>query len=99
MTAKHRIKKTAVLLTSIDNRNALKANLEKRFQKCKKINKKDDKTIKRKFNFESGGGSLESSSDIDECSKSIKFTTPKKKKGKIKNKKAKKDASQDDNNE
>ncbi|GBM00749.1 hypothetical protein AVEN_150914-1 [Araneus ventricosus] len=29
VTAKHRIKKTAVLLTSIDNRNALKANLEK----------------------------------------------------------------------
>ncbi|GBM83694.1 hypothetical protein AVEN_84261-1 [Araneus ventricosus] len=54
MTAKHRIKKTAVLLTSIDNRNAPKANLEKRFQKCKKINKKDDKTTKRKFNFESG---------------------------------------------
>ncbi|GBN91790.1 hypothetical protein AVEN_267404-1 [Araneus ventricosus] len=49
VTAKHRIKKIAVLLTSIDNRNALKANLEKRFQKCKKINKKDDKTTKRKF--------------------------------------------------
>ncbi|GBM05040.1 hypothetical protein AVEN_60229-1 [Araneus ventricosus] len=32
VTEKHRIKKTAVLLTSIDNRNALKANLEKRFQ-------------------------------------------------------------------
>ncbi|GBM99079.1 hypothetical protein AVEN_4264-1 [Araneus ventricosus] len=29
VTAKHRIKKTAVLLTSIDNRNALKAHLEK----------------------------------------------------------------------
>ncbi|GBL80601.1 hypothetical protein AVEN_225283-1 [Araneus ventricosus] len=29
VTAKHRIKKTAVLLTSIDNRNARKANLEK----------------------------------------------------------------------
>ncbi|GBM95608.1 hypothetical protein AVEN_122420-1 [Araneus ventricosus] len=29
VTAKHRNKKTAVLLTSIDNRNALKANLEK----------------------------------------------------------------------
>ncbi|GBM45759.1 hypothetical protein AVEN_25755-1, partial [Araneus ventricosus] len=29
VTEKHRIKKTAVLLTSIDNRNALKANLEK----------------------------------------------------------------------
>ncbi|GBL64546.1 hypothetical protein AVEN_166830-1 [Araneus ventricosus] len=57
VTAKHRIKKTAVLLISIDSRNALKANLEKRFQKCKKINKKEDKTIKRKFNFESGGGS------------------------------------------
>ncbi|GBO31954.1 hypothetical protein AVEN_274456-1, partial [Araneus ventricosus] len=28
VTSKHRIKKTAVLLTSIDNRNALKANLE-----------------------------------------------------------------------
>ncbi|GBL84526.1 hypothetical protein AVEN_117261-1 [Araneus ventricosus] len=99
VTAKHRIKKTAVLLTSIDDRIALKANLEKRFQKCKKINKKDDKTTKRKFNFESGGGSHDSSSDIDECSNGIKFTTPKEKKGKIKSKKAKKDASQDDNNE
>ncbi|GBO14940.1 hypothetical protein AVEN_35334-1, partial [Araneus ventricosus] len=39
------------------------------------------------------------SSDIDECSHSIKFTTPKEKKEKIKSKKAKKDASQDDNNE
>ncbi|GBN65389.1 hypothetical protein AVEN_144218-1 [Araneus ventricosus] len=29
VTAKHRIKKTSVLLTSIDNRNALEANLEK----------------------------------------------------------------------
>ncbi|GBN48855.1 hypothetical protein AVEN_187826-1, partial [Araneus ventricosus] len=29
VTAKHRIKKIAVLLTSIDNRNTLKANLEK----------------------------------------------------------------------
>ncbi|GBM55441.1 hypothetical protein AVEN_187549-1 [Araneus ventricosus] len=29
VTAKHRIKKTAVFLTSIDSRNALKANLEK----------------------------------------------------------------------
>ncbi|GBL94701.1 hypothetical protein AVEN_84007-1 [Araneus ventricosus] len=76
VTAKHRIKKTAVLVTSIDNTNALKANLEKRFQKCKKINKKDDKTTKRK---ESGGGSHDSSS---ECSNSIKFTTPKEKKGK-----------------
>ncbi|GBM01348.1 hypothetical protein AVEN_135774-1 [Araneus ventricosus] len=28
-TAKHRIRKTAVLLTSIDNKNALKVNLEK----------------------------------------------------------------------
>ncbi|GBM19729.1 hypothetical protein AVEN_882-1 [Araneus ventricosus] len=28
VTAKHRIKKTAILLTSIDNRNTLKANLE-----------------------------------------------------------------------
>ncbi|GBN11761.1 hypothetical protein AVEN_272697-1 [Araneus ventricosus] len=98
VTAKHRIKKTAVLLTSIDNRNALKPNLKKRFQKCKKINKKDDNT-KRKFNFESGGGSHDSSSDIDECSNSIKFTTPKEKKGEIKSKKAKKDASQDYNNE
>ncbi|GBN99175.1 hypothetical protein AVEN_53645-1 [Araneus ventricosus] len=97
--AKHRIKKTAVLLNSLDNRNALKASLEQRFKKCKKINKKDDKTTKRKFNFESGRGSLDSSSDIDECSNSIKFTTPKEKKGKIKSKKAKKDASQDDNNE
>ncbi|GBM29468.1 hypothetical protein AVEN_255850-1 [Araneus ventricosus] len=40
----------------------------------------------------SGGGSHGSSSDIDECSNSIKFTTPKEKK-------VKKDASQDDNNE
>ncbi|GBM11834.1 hypothetical protein AVEN_26763-1 [Araneus ventricosus] len=47
----------------------------------------------------SSGGSHDSSSDIDECSNSIKFTTPKEKKGKIKSKKAKKDASQDDNNE
>ncbi|GBM89622.1 hypothetical protein AVEN_256036-1 [Araneus ventricosus] len=99
VTAKYRIKKTAVLVTSIDNRNTIKANLEKRFQKCKKINKKDDKTTKRKFNFESGGGSHDSSSDIDECSNSIKLTTPKEKKGKIKSKKAKKDASQDDKNE
>ncbi|GBN46221.1 hypothetical protein AVEN_131734-1 [Araneus ventricosus] len=29
VTAKHRIKKPAALLTSIDNRNALKSNLEK----------------------------------------------------------------------
>ncbi|GBN73972.1 hypothetical protein AVEN_119873-1, partial [Araneus ventricosus] len=36
-TAKHRIKKTAVLLASIDNRNAIKANLEKLFQKCHKF--------------------------------------------------------------
>ncbi|GBO06886.1 hypothetical protein AVEN_80629-1 [Araneus ventricosus] len=41
----------------------------------------------------------ESSSDIDVCLSSIKFITPKEKKGKIKSKKAKKDASQDDNNE
>ncbi|GBL84164.1 hypothetical protein AVEN_118572-1 [Araneus ventricosus] len=66
VTAKNRIKETPVLLTSIYNRDALEANLEKRFQKCKKI-KKDDKTIKKKFNFESGGGSHDSSSDIDEC--------------------------------
>ncbi|GBM38366.1 hypothetical protein AVEN_67180-1, partial [Araneus ventricosus] len=89
VTAKHRIKKIAVLLISIDNRNALKANLENIFQKCKKINKKDDKTTKRKFNFESSGESHDSSSDIDGCSNSIKFTTPKEKKGEIKNKKAK----------
>ncbi|GBN37154.1 hypothetical protein AVEN_182826-1, partial [Araneus ventricosus] len=43
------------------------------------------------------GGSHDSSSDIDECSNSIKFTTPKEKKGKIKSKEAKKDASQDNN--
>ncbi|GBM03960.1 hypothetical protein AVEN_99165-1 [Araneus ventricosus] len=37
---------------------------------------------------------------IDECSNSIKFTTPKEKKGETKkSKKTKKDASQDDNNE
>ncbi|GBN69960.1 hypothetical protein AVEN_72436-1 [Araneus ventricosus] len=84
VTAKHRIEETALLLTSIDNRNALKANLEKRFQKCKKINKKEEKTKKRKFNFESGGGSHDSSSDIDECSNSIKFATSKEKKGKSK---------------
>ncbi|GBL72866.1 hypothetical protein AVEN_128062-1 [Araneus ventricosus] len=47
--------------------------------------------------LDQGGGSHDSSSDIDECSNSIKFTTPKKKKGKIKSKKAKKDASQDNN--
>ncbi|GBL96450.1 hypothetical protein AVEN_43757-1 [Araneus ventricosus] len=41
----------------------------------------------------------DSSAHIDECSNSIKFTTPKEKKGKIKSRKAKKDASQDDNNE
>ncbi|GBN21985.1 hypothetical protein AVEN_58740-1 [Araneus ventricosus] len=99
VTAKNRIKKTAVLLTSIVNRNALKANLEKSFQKCKKINKKIVKTTKRKFNFESGGGSHDSSTDIDECSNTIKYITPKEKKGKIKSKKAKKDASPDDNNE
>ncbi|GBO06262.1 hypothetical protein AVEN_35375-1 [Araneus ventricosus] len=45
-----------------------------------------------------GGESDDSSSDIDECSNSIKFTTPKEKKGE-KSKKAKKDASQNDNNE
>ncbi|GBO33749.1 hypothetical protein AVEN_76429-1 [Araneus ventricosus] len=94
VTTKQRIKKTAALLTSIDNRNALKANFEKRFQKCKK---KDDKTIKKKFNFESGGRSHDSSSDIDECSNTITFTTPKEKNGKIKSKKAKKDARQDNN--
>ncbi|GBN81706.1 hypothetical protein AVEN_146756-1 [Araneus ventricosus] len=52
VTAKHRIKKTVVLLTSIDNRNMLKENLENRFQKCKKFNKKDDKSTKRKFNLD-----------------------------------------------
>ncbi|GBM69291.1 hypothetical protein AVEN_86625-1 [Araneus ventricosus] len=40
VAAKHRIKKAAVLLTSIDNRNEPKPNLDRRFQKCKKINKK-----------------------------------------------------------
>ncbi|GBO02874.1 hypothetical protein AVEN_8335-1 [Araneus ventricosus] len=99
VTAKQRIKKTGVLLTSIDNRNALKVNLVKIFQKCKKISKKDDKTTKRKFHFESSGESHNSSLHIDECLNSIKFTTPKEKMGKIKSKKAKKDASQDDNNE
>ncbi|GBM63052.1 hypothetical protein AVEN_274471-1 [Araneus ventricosus] len=84
VTAKHRIKKTSVLLTSIDNRNELKANLEKTFQKCKKINKKYDKTTKRKLNFDSAGGSHDSSSDVVECSNSIKFTTPREKKGKMK---------------
>ncbi|GBL78935.1 hypothetical protein AVEN_48906-1 [Araneus ventricosus] len=49
LTAKHKIKKPAVLLISIDNRNALKPNLGQRFQKCKKINKKDDKTNQEKI--------------------------------------------------
>ncbi|GBN97307.1 hypothetical protein AVEN_65916-1 [Araneus ventricosus] len=99
VTAKHRIKKTAVLLTSIDNRNALKANLEKRFQKCKKINKEDDKTAERKFNFESGGGSHDSSSTLMNVQTVSILLHQRRKKGKIKSKKAKKDASQDDNNE
>ncbi|GBN13500.1 hypothetical protein AVEN_155392-1 [Araneus ventricosus] len=56
-------------------------------------------SVGRRYIFQRGGGSRDSSSDIDECSNSINFTTPKEKKAKIKSKAAKKDASQGDNNE
>lgn len=69
------------------------------FHKCKKINKWNVKTTKKKINFDFDWGSHDSLPDIDACSNSIKFTTPKDKKGKIKNNKEKKDTTQADNNE
>ncbi|GBM39040.1 hypothetical protein AVEN_122179-1 [Araneus ventricosus] len=49
VTAKHRIKKTAVLLTSIDNRNALKASLEKIPKICIEKIEEDVQSVKREI--------------------------------------------------
>ncbi|GBM79236.1 hypothetical protein AVEN_250871-1 [Araneus ventricosus] len=99
VTAKDRIKKAAVLLTSIDNRNALKANLEKRNKNLRKLTKKMTKLPRENLILNLVEDPMTVHQTLMNVQTIIKFTTPKKKKGKIKSKKAKKDASQDDNNE
>ncbi|GBN50842.1 hypothetical protein AVEN_4150-1, partial [Araneus ventricosus] len=99
VTAKHKIKKTAVLLTSIYNRNALKANLEKRFQKGKKINRKMTKLPRENLILNQMEDPLTVHQTLMNVQTVSSLLHQRRKGGKYKSKKAKKDASQDDSNE